>query len=200
MTRNDLPPFISELARQLRRRRLSLGIYDYDALRQALLAGFGLSSRDELCRLCVALWAKSPEEIEIIRAVFNRGTIVDWNTAELSRAGIEIAEDGPRQADDGPVLPDHHADQGPLQAVRSATSLVRPRRPVSPTAASSWQPSTRLAIVRLPRRGAACGAHFEPGPRSSWMSPRPCSSTAGSAYPPSRSSCQEGETRRNYCC
>ena len=116
MTRNDLPPFISELARQLRRRRLSLGIYDYDALRQALLAGFGLSSRDELCRLCVALWAKSPEEIEIIRAVFNRGTIVDWNTAELSRAGIEIAEDGPRQADDGPVLPDHHADQGPLQA------------------------------------------------------------------------------------
>ena len=65
-----LPAFLTLVIAQLRRRRLQVGISDVHALRQALQAGFGLSSRDELCELCVALWAKSPTEVQVVRTEF----------------------------------------------------------------------------------------------------------------------------------
>ena len=79
MTQGELPAFLWEVTRQLRRRRLPLGVDDYDALRRALAAGFGLSSHEELCRLCVTLWAKSPEEAEIVRAAFARSDVGVWD-------------------------------------------------------------------------------------------------------------------------
>jgi uncharacterized protein with von Willebrand factor type A (vWA) domain len=78
VTQGELPAFLWDVTRQLRRRRLQLGVDDYDALRRALAEGFGLSSLEELCRLCVTLWAKSPEETEIVRAAFTRSDVEAW--------------------------------------------------------------------------------------------------------------------------
>jgi hypothetical protein len=81
VTEAELPPFLWEITRQLRRRRLPLGVEDYDALRRALSAGFGLDSSDSLRRLCVALWAKSAEEAEIVQAAFVRNDVPEWEAA-----------------------------------------------------------------------------------------------------------------------
>ena len=88
-----LPPFLMEIVRQLRRRRLQVGIGDCHALRCALAAGFGLSSTDELRELCIALWAKSPVEAEIVRAAFARVAVPDWKLQPKSKqvAGRETA-------------------------------------------------------------------------------------------------------------
>ena len=63
---------VRELFAQLQRRRVPIGPPDLDALRMALTAGFGWSSRDALRDLLVALWAKSPREADIVRALFAR--------------------------------------------------------------------------------------------------------------------------------
>lgn len=76
-----MPPFLHAVVSQLRRRGLPIGVDDCDALRQALTAGFGLASDMDLRNLCVALWAKSPEEAEMIHAVFARVDPPDWVTA-----------------------------------------------------------------------------------------------------------------------
>ncbi|HXS66020.1 MAG TPA: hypothetical protein VN767_24475 [Streptosporangiaceae bacterium] len=95
MTEGGLPSFLWEITHQLRRRGFPIGIDDYDALRAALAAGFGLSSDAELRELCVTLWAKSAEEVEIVRAAFSRVEIDDWNAASAARsAGGDIAGAG----------------------------------------------------------------------------------------------------------
>lgn len=66
------------LFEQLRRRRFPLGPDDYQALQQALRAGFGWSSRQALCELCCALWAKSYQEQEILVALFDQLDLPDW--------------------------------------------------------------------------------------------------------------------------
>ena len=49
MTQGELPAFLWEVTRQLRRRRLPLGVDDMmRRRRRALAAGFGLSSHEEL--------------------------------------------------------------------------------------------------------------------------------------------------------
>ena len=116
MTNGDLPTFIFEIARQLRRRHLSLGVYDYDALRRALSAGFGLSSHDELCRLCIALWAKSPEEAGIIRAVFNRSDVDPWNVSERAQPELASTVGGLGRTEGGSSRVDHYAGGRPPQA------------------------------------------------------------------------------------
>lgn len=97
MTHGELPTFVLEVARQLRRRRLPLGIDDYDALRQALAAGFGWSSPDELRELCVTLWAKSPAEAEIVRAAFarNRSKLEGWDVNRPEQAPAEQPSEDP---------------------------------------------------------------------------------------------------------
>ena len=84
---------------QLRRRRLPLGIEDYVALRSALRAGFGLSSKDALSDLCVKLWAKSPQEGEVIQALFEQSGLDDWDVPKAA-AGT-VVEPSPLGA--GPV-------------------------------------------------------------------------------------------------
>jgi uncharacterized protein with von Willebrand factor type A (vWA) domain len=98
MTDGGLPPFLLEIVRQLRRRRLQVGIGDCHALRSALSAGFGLSSTDELRELCVALWAKSPVEAEIVRAAFARVTVPDWNLQDTAVQVVTKTATGPGQA------------------------------------------------------------------------------------------------------
>jgi len=79
----SLPPFLLSIAAQLRRRRLAVGVGDIQDLRCALQAGFGLSSAGDLRELCVALWAKSPVEAQIVRAAFARSDeLPDWDLRE----------------------------------------------------------------------------------------------------------------------
>ena len=102
MTRGEIPAFLWEITRQLRRRRLPLGVEDYDALRQALAGGFGLFSYEDLRRLCVTLWAKSPEEAEIVRAAFTRSDLEEWDIPRPD--ADDRAEGGSRAATaDGPL-------------------------------------------------------------------------------------------------
>src|SRR5262245_36269530 len=77
---------VQDLFGQLRRRRFPLGPMDLGALRDALAAGFGWSSRDDLCDLLVALWAKSTHEAEVIRALFARLPWPEaWTVEEAER-------------------------------------------------------------------------------------------------------------------
>ncbi len=120
MTQGELPAFLWEVTRQLRRRRLQLGVDDYDALRRALAEGFGLSSYEELCGLCVTLWAKSREEAEIVRAAFARSNVEPWeppssdSSDAVARVGSRPAENsvaaGGRDADGDPALTKPVAD------------------------------------------------------------------------------------------
>lgn len=82
MTDNPAPKFLWTLFQQLRHRRFSLGPDDYEALRQALRAGFGWSSSEALCDLCCILWAKSKNEKSIIQALFEQSDISDWYLSE----------------------------------------------------------------------------------------------------------------------
>jgi hypothetical protein len=84
-----------ELLVKLRRRRLPLGPDDYEALRQALRAGFGWSSREALCDLCCTLWAKSSRERAVITALFDQLDLPGWELPELS---IRSADSAPETA------------------------------------------------------------------------------------------------------
>lgn len=64
------PAFVHELVVRLRRRGLPIGVDDYATLRSALSAGFGVESSQQLRDLCVALWATSRAEQEMIVAAF----------------------------------------------------------------------------------------------------------------------------------
>jgi uncharacterized protein len=103
--RPGMPDPIVQLGRQLRRRRLSLGVDDYAALRRALAAGFGWSSLEELSRLCVALWAKSLQEAEIVRAAISRSDLATWNLGERAPRTEGTAADpaGPAKPTDSPA-------------------------------------------------------------------------------------------------
>lgn len=73
-----------KLFQQLRRRGFRLGIDDYLALRDALWAGFGLLSPDDLRDVCCSLWAKSPREIEILAVLFDKLELPAWNIAHTT--------------------------------------------------------------------------------------------------------------------
>jgi uncharacterized protein with von Willebrand factor type A (vWA) domain len=91
-----LPSFLMPIVAQLRRRRLAVGVGDVRALRAALQAGFGLASVDELRELCVALWAKSPEEAQIVRAAFARAdNVPDWTVLDTATPDDQGASGDP---------------------------------------------------------------------------------------------------------
>lgn len=51
---------------------LPLGVDEYLVVLRSLQAGFGVSSRQELEQLCCTLWAKSNDEIRLIRRLFEQ--------------------------------------------------------------------------------------------------------------------------------
>lgn len=87
------PAFLVELFGELRARHFPLGYADLLAVRDAVGAGFGLSSPQDLAALCVALWAKSPSEADVIRTLFQRLEIETWDAgpADGPAAGPEPA-------------------------------------------------------------------------------------------------------------
>lgn len=86
------PREVRKLFQQLRRRGFQLGIDDYLALRDAVWAGFGLLSRDDLRDVCCLLWAKSPREREILTALFERLELPVWNILQQG-AGQDTQQD-----------------------------------------------------------------------------------------------------------
>ena len=97
MTEPDEPPlFLWTLFKQLRRRGFALGPEEYEAVRLALRAGFGWSSRYELREVCSALWAKSREERAVVRALFDQHMVSDWRL-DVPAADWPAAEDEPAE-------------------------------------------------------------------------------------------------------
>jgi uncharacterized protein len=67
---NDLP--LLELFTRLRESGLPLGIRDYEAVLQALQAGYGLPDRPALARLCRTLWVRSIDERQLFDYCFEQ--------------------------------------------------------------------------------------------------------------------------------
>lgn len=96
------PEFLWTLFTQLRRRHFPLSPDDYEALRQALRAGFGWSSRDALRDLCCTLWAKSKEEQETVEALFDQFRITSWELPEIESSALSSSQ----------IQPDKQGQQG----------------------------------------------------------------------------------------
>jgi len=91
---NKLP--LLELFSSLREAGLSLGVSEYQAVLQALQAGFGITDRNSLIQLCCALWVKSPEEKRIFNHYFNRlipeEILSETSTSEIEEGTIKVIE------------------------------------------------------------------------------------------------------------
>lgn len=108
MIETPAPEFLWTLFCQLRRRHFPLSPEDYDALRQALRAGFGWTSREALRDLCCALWAKSKPEQETVAALFDQFRITSWELPELEDfpvfpARIQSAQRAPQARPDDEI-------------------------------------------------------------------------------------------------
>ena len=66
-----MPHYVWHLFERLRRRGFQLGVEDYSALREAMRAGFGWTSRSALRDLCASLWAKSQRERDLLETLFD---------------------------------------------------------------------------------------------------------------------------------
>lgn len=110
---------LHRLFETLRRRyRLTLGIDDVAALRQAMLAGFGISSRAQLRELCCLLWAKSLAERQVLMACFDQLELPDWNLPAERRAAppAEPAPSPPAGAALAPSLEGSEPSPAPVES------------------------------------------------------------------------------------
>ncbi|WP_433125326.1 VWA domain-containing protein [Micromonospora sp. CA-240977] len=103
-----------ELVTRLRRRGLSLGVDDCETLRQALAAGFGLSSTGDLTELCVVLWAKSVGEREIVRAAFANVDVPVWEASAITGEVTPTGSTGGDLLSDAALLADAPEDLRPV--------------------------------------------------------------------------------------
>ncbi|MEC4806394.1 MAG: hypothetical protein SAJ72_19240 [Jaaginema sp. PMC 1080.18] len=69
--RASTPPLLT-LWKKLRKTGFSLTLEDYQQLLKATEAGFGVESPEKLCQTCQILWAKSPQEQEILTEQFQQ--------------------------------------------------------------------------------------------------------------------------------
>lgn len=67
---NELP--LQELFTRLREAGLPLGIDEYQSVLRAMQAGFGITNKEALKRLCETLWVKSAEEKQIFEYQFEQ--------------------------------------------------------------------------------------------------------------------------------
>jgi uncharacterized protein len=135
-----IPAFVYDLVVRLRRRGLPIGVDDCVTLRSALAAGFGLDSSDDLRDLCVALWATSPAEREMIVAAFATEA-PGWSTAIAPPAAA---------GSPAPAM----ADPTGFPAAASPTPVAPPPQPVvrpfpgvpgPPPATGEWDPALVVA-------------------------------------------------------
>lgn len=119
----ELPTFAIGLIRQLIRRGLPIGVDDCIALRQALAGGFGWNSREHLEDVCVVLWAKSAAEAEVIRAVFARSDLPEWDV--FTETADEAAAPAAEIRDQQPAAPGAAMPGEPVPARPQAVAEVR---------------------------------------------------------------------------
>jgi uncharacterized protein len=124
---------LPDLFQRLRRRGFAIGPTDYEALRQALRAGFGWSSREALRDLCNSLWAKSRREQETLTALFEQlaPDPDDWHYS--------------LEKDDSLNHDDDHAPTPELPDVESK----RPDKTAPKTQSSGGLPAISLADVKV---------------------------------------------------
>lgn len=132
----SLPPFLWQLFQRLRRRGFAIGPAEYEALRDALRAGFGWTSRQALLDLCNSLWAKSRREQETLSALFEQ-LAPDPDDWEYS---LEAADDLPVSAE-----PSSTSEQPDLTA-------KAPEETVPKTQSQGGLPPISLADVQVSER------------------------------------------------
>ncbi len=137
--------FVWTLFQQLVRRGFPLGPEEYEALRDALRAGFGWSSRRELREVCCALWAKSLDERAVAAALFDQHVVSDWSFG-LQTAQFDDAAPGPDA--DEQVIPLEVGNVPPVQPEEVETAAT----PATATAG-------RLPPMTLGERPALPFAH-----------------------------------------
>ena len=114
--------FLWLLFQQLRRRHFPLGPDDYDALRQAIRAGFGWRSRRDLCNLCCRLWAKSRPERTTLLELFEQYDAPDWDVTPFlsANAAQERETDTGKAALKPPAAPESPTGAEGVQIVAEA--------------------------------------------------------------------------------
>lgn len=144
MIYEPIPDFVRTLFKQLRRRGFALGLDDLAALRLALRAGFGWSSRQALRDLCAALWAKSRREKEILEALFDELNVTRWT---LPRPG-ELARAVPGSKDRQVETPPRELEGQPVDTLE----LELESQPAdSPEAIVGSEPDTQGPMPSLPK-------------------------------------------------
>ncbi|NJM74084.1 MAG: hypothetical protein HC862_30570 [Scytonema sp. RU_4_4] len=94
---NELP--LQELFTRLREAGLPLGIDEYQLVLQAMQAGYGMTDKGALKRLCQTLWVKSAEEKRLFEYQFERvmsseGVILKSKTQSEQRKIFHIVRYG----------------------------------------------------------------------------------------------------------
>jgi uncharacterized protein len=137
--------FVWTLFQQLLRRGFPLGPEEYEAVRTALRAGFGWSSREQLREVFCALWAKSREERAVAAALFDQHVVADWSFALPDANSAGAATAGAEEA--APM-----AGLGENEAAISTPPAVEPEVPVAPATASTGRlpPLTLGELPALP--------------------------------------------------
>jgi hypothetical protein len=137
---------------QLRRRGFLVGVEDYAALRRALGAAFGLSSKDSLRNLCCLLWAKSKSEREVLTSLFEQLPFDDWELEEVTDPDTPAAGGEPG---DGPKL--SGSAEPPAREVFERAPSTKPQRGLPPVAMDG---------VDLPPRAFVFATDFPLAPRA----------------------------------
>ena len=133
--------FLWDIFEKLRRRRMPLGVDDFQNLRRALYAGFGWESPDALCRLCCLLWAKSEPEQDQIRAVFEELRPSDWEWRLPATAAGDQATGAA-----APDEPERETAAAQPTAEPDAAGLITEVQPYR------WLPGIDWSGVQLPAR------------------------------------------------
>ncbi|MEU8819386.1 VWA domain-containing protein [Actinoplanes sp. NPDC048796] len=186
-----MPAFARDLVDRLRRRGLRLGVDDCVTLRTALAAGHGLHSTEALGALCVALWATSRRDAEIITSTLHLVAPPDWSLEPLERVAgetrpaAEIPVESPAGRELEPVPDAREADldvtrpalrgggADPPRSGRPAPYLItRPQYPMSEREiAQAWRrlrrpsrhgPRTELDVEATVARYAKTGVVTAP--------------------------------------
>jgi uncharacterized protein with von Willebrand factor type A (vWA) domain len=144
VTERRAPLAVRQLFKQLQLRGFAIGPPDLLALVYALQAGFGWASREALCELMVALWAKSKREAQVLRALFAQAAWPDEWAPEAPPVPAPVPPDVVRD----PLPRDDAVPPGatPPQTTAAPTPPVTARTRAQPLGAL---PTLSLEGVRL---------------------------------------------------
>jgi hypothetical protein len=117
-------PLLKDIFDKLRRRHgFPLGVDEYLVLLRSLCAGFGVESREELEQLCCTLWAKSNDDIYLIRRLFdemwNQLEPTDLNSTLSSQTSLQATTENSKSN-----LPESPTSEPPEKTKRGILQLL----------------------------------------------------------------------------